>query len=442
MADDVSWDTTLGPYRMVADRARGPGRARSPRTHARQSSETVGPTGIRAGATMLGLLLVIVLSTPVSAASSPSPVVAFSPGPAPSPIILTSTLVITSADNGKTFSNYRISTTSGSCVEIVEATDVTFRDSDVGPCAGNGVHIAGGSRNNVYDSYIHVENLAPRCCDTRDGVKIDRGSSYGTIQGNVIAYNETNVRVDGSSHDIAVVGNFLLNPRGPFPRGQNFQSDRTSNMTVINNYALSSRDTTKYLYPANQEDSINFYKTDGSLAQGNYVTGGLSRSGCGLISDDGSANNRYLNNILYNTGQCGIGIATGANQLVSGNRILNLDPLGGAGNTALYVWNQYPSACGGVTVSDNIVSGMKTPISCNPDAQACVFSSFWDAGNCGAIVKSHNSFDDGTYPSGGGPAYKILRPLVPYSAPLIPPQPKNCVVKSPYSTQTSMSTCG
>jgi len=50
-------------------------------------------------------------------------------------------------------------------------------------------------------------------------------------------------------------------------------------VTVQNNYALSSLDTTKYLFPENQEDSINFGFTNGIIASGNYVTGGHSNSG-------------------------------------------------------------------------------------------------------------------------------------------------------------------
>ena len=65
----------------------------------------------------------------------------------------------------------------------------------------------------------------------------------------MIAYGESNVEVQGGSA-VTVIGNFLLNPRGQNPRGQNFQCwSNCSNITVQNNYALSSLDTTKYLYP-------------------------------------------------------------------------------------------------------------------------------------------------------------------------------------------------
>jgi len=334
--------------------------------------------------------------------------------------------IVINGQNGTVISGLHITSTSGDCVKISNSTNIIIQNSEIGPCGGHGVHISGGSNNNVYDNYIHVENRASGCCDTHEGVRVDSGSGFDAIQGNVIAYNETNVRVDSSAHDITVNGNFLLNPMGPYPRGQNFQSDTAANMTVTNNYALSSTDTSKYLYPAKQEDSINFYKTNGSLAQGNYITGAQSASGCGLITDDGSQNNQYLNNILSNTGQCGIGIATGVNQVVSNNKVLNLNPFAGAGNTAIYVWNQYASACSNVTVSNNIADGLKPDLTTH--------SGYWNGGNCGTVTESGNTWNLA--------AYNLLNPMSTTNPPPpIPVQPKNCVAVSPYTTNTSMAPC-
>src|SRR6202035_5819720 len=98
----------------------------------------------------------------------------------PTQTVLTSTLTLTSANNGQTFNNYRISTTSGDCVDMNGASNVTFENSDIGPCAGRGIYINGGSGNNVYDSYIHVETTAGACCDGHDGVFV-HGSNSDTI---------------------------------------------------------------------------------------------------------------------------------------------------------------------------------------------------------------------------------------------------------------------
>ena len=381
-----------------------------------------------------------------------------------STVTLTSTLVVTAANDDQTFSNYKISSSSGDCVLIQGATNVTFDNSEVGPCGtnnttslSNGIHITASRGINVYDSYIHVENLASGCCDTHDGILVESSSNIN-IQGNVIAYNESNVELTGGGvSSVKVIGNYLLNPRGPYPRGQNFQSWGTSNnfnssITVSNNYALSCTiggaigiecpaTGPRYLYSEVQEDSINFGFTNGFVIESNYVKGGHSPSGCGLIADDSANSGHFLSNIIFNTGQCGIGIATGTNHLVSGNRILNLNPIDGAGNTALYLWNQYSSSCSGIIVSNNTVSGLKFPIGCNPSVQSCSFSSFWNAGNCGAVSASGNTFDNRTYSAGGGPAFRALNSVVPSSAPLIPPLPKNCVARSPHSNQTSLPAC-
>jgi hypothetical protein len=365
------------------------------------------------------------------------------PGTTPT-TVLTQTLRITSADNGKTFSNYRISTTSGDCIEIIGAANVTIENSNIGPCGTNnskspsrGVYVHAGSKAiNLYDNYIHVENLASGCCDSHNGVFLDTVSGI-TIQGNVIAYGETNIE-SSWSNGITVTGNFLLNPRGPFPRGQNFQSGGAGagNLTIQNNYMLSSVDTNKYLYPEVQEDSVNIgTKTDGYVIQNNYITGGHSGSGCGAISDDGANHGKFLNNILLNTGQCGIGIASGTNQVI-GNRVLNTTPVPGAGNTGMGVWAAN-SPCGPTTVDGNTSTEVRT------DGYS---SGYWNGGGCNPVsclngstsIDGCNTFDYGA----GRTAYNKLRQDAAMTAPpLIPPAPKTCVAKSPYSTQTSLPGC-
>jgi hypothetical protein len=292
---------------------------------------------------------------------------------------LTSTLILTSANNGQLFSNYRIRTKSGECVDLIGASNVTFRTSDIGPCAGRGVAINGGSGDNIYDSYIHIEKKAKACCDSHDGIFI-RFSSNDRVQGNVIAYGESNIQTFASDN-IAIVGNFLLNPLGPFPRGEQIQTGPGSHMTIINNFMLSTDDKT--LGPAvgtrnsapirygqnntgnRPSDSLSVYTTRDVDVANNYITGGVdattpgsggaqASSGCGLIADGSNSlapkGITFKNNILVNTGQCGIGIATGTNLVVTGNKIINLNPHG-HGNTALYIWKQYTPSCGPVLLN-------------------------------------------------------------------------------------------
>ena len=344
-----------------------------------------------------------------------------------------SSLVIYGQSN-KVYRGLRIESAHGSCVSIVNSSNITIEASDIGPCEGHAVYIDGGSGNNVFDSYLHSEHSGHGCCDNHEGVRITHGSSFATVQGNVIAYNETNVRVDRGAHDIMVKGNYLMNPLGPYPRGQNLQSDTVARLAVIGNYAYSCSLSgagrpcpldPRYLYSEVQEDSMNFFKTEGFTAVENYVVGGHSGSGCGLIADLSANNGELRSNVLVDTGQCGIGIADGIHHVVNGNRILNLTPIQGAGNTALYVWKQYSPVCGPVEVSNNVADELKVDGS---------HSGYWNGGGCDPVSVSGNVFGDAAHNA----LYPIDRTAPP---PLVPPIPKHCVAASPYSTQTSAPPC-
>ena len=78
-----------------------------------------------------------------------------------------------------------------------------------------------------------------------------------------------------------------------------------------------------------------------------------------------------------------------------------------------------------MTVSNNIAYGVK------PDGYV---SSFWNGGGCEPVTLTNNTWGQAAYTALTPPAEKIPPPL-------IPPQPKNCVVNSPYSTQTSLPRC-
>jgi hypothetical protein len=338
-----------------------------------------------------------------------------------------------SGQNGTIVENLHITNPSGDCVVILNSTNITIRRSEIGPCGGNAVKISGGSGMAIYDSYIHPEKpLVTDCCDNHDGIFASNTSNL-SIQGNVIAYGESNIEVNGAA-TVIVTGNFLLNPIDSNPslpadgqsRGQNFQAwSGSSNVTVANNYALSSTDTSKYLFAENQEDSINFGLTNGIVVRGNYITGGHSPSGCGLISDDQANGAQFVNNILLDTGQCGIGIADGTSQVVDSNRVLNRTPVQGGGNTAIYVWKQYAGARGPVTVSNNIATETNT---------SGVQSGFWNGGGCEPVTLTSNTFD-------GAAQTLLASPSQTMPPPKIPPAPKDCVAVSPFTNNTSLPAC-
>jgi Right handed beta helix region len=340
----------------------------------------------------------------------------------------------------KVYTGLRIASENGNCVSIVNSFNITIEASDIGPCDGHAIYIIGGGGNNVFDSYLHSEHAGRGCCDNHEGVHV-RNASNITIQGNVIAYNESNVRVDGSNH-VTVDGNYLLNPLGPpDPRGQNVQVASSTDIVVTNNYAYScvlagsglagvacpaqAPDGSSYLFSENQEDSINFYHTTAFTARNNYVVGGHSGSGCGIIFDEQANQGQMIGNRLSDTGQCGIGVSDGLAPVVNNNKILNVTPLPRAGNSALYVWKQYSAPCGPTEVSGNVADEVK------PDGS---HSGYWKGDGCDPVTLKGNVFAHA--------AYDELYPMkITNPPPLIPPIPKNCVTRSPYSTQSSAPKC-
>jgi hypothetical protein len=333
--------------------------------------------------------------------------------------------IVITGQTGTVIQGLKISSKTGDCVTITSSTNITIQNSEIGPCAGNGIKISGGSGINVFDNYIHPETQSDGCCDHNDGIFAKNGPSNLWIQGNVIAYGEANIEVSGGT-SVKVIGNFLLNPRGPYPRGQNFQCwNSCSTVTVADNYALSSTDLSQFLYAESTEDSISFGRSDSFVVQNNFIAGGRSASGCGIMLDTYTNGGSVLQNRLLDTGQCGIGVTDGSHT-VSNNRVYNPTPVIGGGNTAVYVAHYGKSSvCGPITMSNNVADELQA---------SGWHSGWWYRGDCGAIPTASDVF--------GVPADSQLTPLsTVFTPPLIPPQPKNCVAFSPYSTQTSAAAC-
>jgi hypothetical protein len=344
---------------------------------------------------------------------------------APSKPLRSSGPVVIDGQDGGLVQGLKITSTAGDCVTIKNSFNVTVRSSEIGPCAGNAVVISGGGGITIADNYIHPEHPPTSCCDTGDGIFANKTRMLA-IAGNVIAYGEANIEVQGTS-GATVTGNFLLNPQNGGSRGQNFQAwSNDQNLDVENNYALSSLDP-KYKLPEKQEDSINFGLSDGIVAKGNYVVGGHSPSGCGIIADDGALNAKFTNNVLIDTGQCGISVASGTTQVIDSNRVINRTPVQGGGNTAIVVWNQYPGACGPVSVTNNVASEIK------PDM--VTESGYWNGGGCDPVTLTGNTFDQA--------ARAMLTPVdQKLPPPMIPPGPVACVAASPYANATGWPPCG
>ncbi|MEO7201521.1 MAG: hypothetical protein ABIZ82_02875, partial [Candidatus Tumulicola sp.] len=339
--------------------------------------------------------------------------------------ISSGTTLVIRDQHHRVFKHLSVGTLTGDCIDIENSIDITIEASQIGPCGGNGISISGGRKLEIIDSYVHPETQSNGCCDHNDSIFV-AGATAVTIQGNVLAYGESNVEAGQHTKQLIVIGNFLLNPRGPFPRGQNVQAWGASDVIVDDNYTLSSTNTKRYEYPDDQEDSINFGVGSGFTAKNNYVTGGHSASGCGLIADDGANGASFVHNQLVDTGGCGIGIASGTQQLVRDNEIINRTPVPGAGNTALYIWSQYEGVkCGPVSVVGNVATELR---------KDGTQSGYWNGGGCSPVTLQHNVWNER--------AMKLLTPPdKKLPAPLIPPKPSRCVIESPYSTQTKWPNC-
>jgi hypothetical protein len=338
-----------------------------------------------------------------------------------------------SGQSGVVVQGLHITNSNGNCVTITNSAAITIRQSEIGPCSGNGIVINNGNTINIFDNYIHPEGTLAGCCDVTDGIFAD-GTYNLTVQGNVIAYGEANIEAQNQTN-ITIVGNFFLNPRNSRDRGQNIQVFYgSSNVLVENNYTLASVDTAQYKFAESQEDSINFggsmsgSSTNGIIARNNYITGGHSASGCGLIAETGANSVQFLSNTLVDTGQCGIGVTDGTHYVVDGNKVLNRTPVDGGGNTAIYVWKVDSSdpPCGPVQMSNNIASAIASDGSVN---------SFWNGGGCNPVTMINNTFDAAAQQALSPSALKLPPPP-------IPPQPNTCVIASPFTNNIALPACG
>jgi hypothetical protein len=118
--------------------------------------------------------------------------------------------IVINGKSGTVISGLKITSTTGTCVQIIDSTNITIEKSEIGPCGkngttddSNGILVDGGSSINIYDNYIHIDTLAPGCCDSHDAI-LTVNTSNITIQGNVIAFGETNIEAQTGTNGIYV----------------------------------------------------------------------------------------------------------------------------------------------------------------------------------------------------------------------------------------------
>jgi hypothetical protein len=275
--------------------------------------------------------------------------------------------IVIDGRSGVTIRGLRIRSSSGQCVTIRNSSNVVIEDSEIGPCAGNGIAVTDSHDVTIASSRISTQRSGRAGRDSGLGIYILTSSNV-VVRGSHLVANESGVYAV-RSRAIRVLGNYFVGPLGPYPRGEHAQLAYVSGGEVTGNYGVAAATDLPIGMEADQEDAINIYRSTGISVARNYLVGGNSPSGCGIIVEGReSADNVVEENILVRTGNCGIGIGNGVRNTVRANKVLDTNIPSGAGNVGIYVAHllsraQRQARAHGesvqqeVTCSDNVVVG-------------------------------------------------------------------------------------
>jgi len=337
---------------------------------------------------------------------------------------------------------------SGNCVTITGSTNITIKNSEIGPCGSNAIVVSGGSGNNIYDNYIHPEAPAG-AFGTGNGIYASATSTL-TIQGNVIVWGDNDLLI----LDVAtlnVTGNFIFQSRGGTGhRGDPIQVwdasnshtnyNANTNLTITNNYVLNcsndgldptycaSLGSLRSTYVSNREDTFGIGLSTGVVIQNNFLAGHPnSTSGCSLQADYATKNFQYLSNRLVDTWG-GPNFSQTTTGLADSNKILSFvnAPSGNCSNVAVS-WNWDTSnglTCSGISFSNNLGSTLT-----NGSESTTFFS-----GQCGSTTETNDTW-------GSAARTTLSADSAFLTAPVIPPQPFACVAVSPFTNNTG-AVCG
>ena len=172
--------------------------------------------------------------------------------------------------------------------------------------------------------------------------------------------------------------NDVQNVIGPMPRGQMIQFDEVNGAGNSISYNVCENELGKSL----PEDAISLYKSNGLATDpikiiGNWIHGGgPSNSGGGIMTgDNGGSYVVVQDNILVNPGQYGIAVASGHDITIQNNKVFS-EKLAFS-NVGIYAFNQYPSACGTITIANNSI---------NFTYKTGIINNTYTDGTCGTIT--------------------------------------------------------
>lgn len=249
------------------------------------------------------------------------------------------------------------SSETGHCIEISNSTNITIQGATFKNCFGVGV--------SIYNS---------------SGIHVVGGNTFINTGGGVYALK---------SSAIEVSGNFAKNitRRTGSARGQFVQFNNVVgvNSSIINNLIINEPGLSA------PEDSINVYNSHFTelsplIIRGNKIKGGgPSRSGSGImVGDYGGSHIIVDGNVLYNTGNCGIGVAGGTFIKVSNNKVYSARSE--ISNIGMYIWNVSATKgtlCSNINFENNSIDWVK-----GTAPNAGVKNNFWNAGNCTNVVNT------------------------------------------------------
>jgi parallel beta-helix repeat protein len=254
--------------------------------------------------------------------------------------------------------NLHVSNPGGDCIVVTDSANVTIRNSTIGPCGSEAVYLS-----------------------DVNGASITGNTITDTVNG-VLVHRSTSVVVDNNTFRHA---------------GRNFvQFDKVTG----SGSSISGNRGENALGGSNAEDLISVYQSGGTSGSplrvvGNHLrNGGPSNSGSGIMLGDGGGGHVVVEgNALVNPGQVGIGVASGTNITVSGNRVYS-DALPWS-NVGIYVWNQYGSACDTIQITNNQVNWTAASGSANP---------WYNGGGCSNVTESGNTWSADIGPAEEPPA--------------------------------------
>jgi hypothetical protein len=282
----------------------------------------------------------------------------------------------------------RISSPSGSCIIINKGSqNILIENSEIGPCAINGIDIRGSTQVKIQNSYLH---------DIKNSTVYTWNVTGLHVYNNRIERYKKGVYSVLSKQTLVRHNKFLNgNPWNIKTSGQAVQFNQVTGAgNRVNCNVVENRPGESYT-----EDVINMYKSSGvssdpiQIMSNKLKGGGPSLSGTGMLpTDHGSSYVLLKDNIFVDPGTIGTAISSGHHiQIVNNLIYAKKQPFTWTG---ISIRNQLKSqgyVCYGHTVSGNLVNWTTKGGKPNP---------YTNDGTCGTIA----GFNTNTWNAPIGPS--------------------------------------